>query len=155
MKRTTRIIIAALLLLATLHLDAPPPADGGIIPPHPYAVTWVGQTAHTVVPLLWSVSETQSFTIFYDATDEPIYANLNWSYCKVDAIAITISVTWCGAYRTGPVTFDAGFNLVKNAFWVIGQQSCWVRQKIWWNSAHPKGYYGPWYTYSRVSPGGC
>lgn len=150
-----RLAIAALLLLATLHLDAPPPVEAGGGHLHPYSVTWVGETTHAIVPLLWSIRLTQSFTINYDAQDNPTYVNVNWSYCKLDSIGVTITIQWCGAYRTSPVSFEVGFNFVKNAFWIIGQQSCWVREKIWWNSVHPTGYYGPWFIWHRNAPGGC
>lgn len=150
MSRPIRIAIAALLLLATLHLDAPPPADGSIIPPHPYSTVWVGETTHAIVPLIWSIRQTESFTVTWDAGGNPIYARLNWSYCKIDSLGVTLVISWCGAYRTGSLSFDAGFDFVKSAFYIVGQQSCWVREKLWWT----KGYTGPWRYWHR-NAGSC
>lgn len=151
LRRTIRIAIVALLLTATLHLDPPPPVDGGGGHPHPYSTTWQGETAVAVVPLIWSIRQTQSYTVAWDGNGEPTNVQLNWSYCKIDSLGVTISISWCGSYRLSPTRFDTGFNFVKSAFYIIGQQSCWVRATIWWT----KGYLGPWHFYRHNPVGGC
>jgi hypothetical protein len=141
MKLWIKVAIIAALALGTLRISAPPPTDG-------YSSFNAGWTHQTVEAYggVWFIAQTDSFTIHYVA-GQATYLSLNWSYCKVDAMFITIAVDWCGATRMSATKFDSGFNFVKTSFWLLGQQSCWVRATVDasgpWNGSFPALYVAP------------